>query len=104
MVGWAMNNAHSIKPHVPAQRVVNRVGLLTGKHHFGTQNMMQKLLENEGIKIKQDKIHDFNKYFWDPTEELLRTIINALLIDYLCISIKKINDYKRTSYRCIEEC
>lgn len=71
MVGWAMNNAHAIKPHVPAQRVVNRVGLLTGKHHFGTQNMMQKLLENEGIKIKEDKIQDFEKHFWDPTKELL---------------------------------
>ena len=70
MVGWAMNNAHSIKPHVPAQRVVNRVGLLTGKHHFGTANLMQKLLENEGIKIKEDKIQNFENHFWDPSEEL----------------------------------
>ena len=71
MVGWAMNNAHAMKTPVPAQRVVNRAGLLTGKHHFGTPTMMQKLLENEGIKIKENKIQNFEKYFWDPTEELL---------------------------------
>ncbi|MBT8195503.1 MAG: MGMT family protein [Bacteroidia bacterium] len=71
MVGWAMNNSHVCKPHVPAQRVVNRMGLLTGKQHFGTPNMMQKLLENEGIKIKDNQIQNFEKHFWDPSKELL---------------------------------
>ncbi len=70
MVGWAMNGAHNIKPKVPAQRVVNRIGLLTGKHHFGAPNAMQKLLEKEGIKVKDDKIQNFEKLFWDPSKEL----------------------------------
>lgn len=71
MVGWAMNNSHTCKPHVPAQRVVNRMGLLTGKQHFGAPNMMQKLLENEGLKIKDNQIQNFEKHFWDPSKELL---------------------------------
>ena len=70
MVGWAMNGAHGITPPVPAQRVVNRNGMLTGKHHFGTEDRMQKLLEAEGIPVKDDKVQDFNKYFWDPVKEL----------------------------------
>ena len=70
MVGWAMNNAHFIKPKVPAHRVVNRTGLLTGKMHFGTPTQMQELLEKEGITIKEDQVQDFNKYFWDPVQEL----------------------------------
>jgi methylated-DNA-protein-cysteine methyltransferase related protein len=70
MVGWAMNNAHFIKPKVPAHRVVNRTGLLTGKMHFGTPTQMQELLEKEGITIKEDQVQNFNKYFWDPVEEL----------------------------------
>ena len=68
MVGWAMNGSHS--QDVPAHRVVNRVGLLSGKHHFGGTNLMQQLLENEGIKVKENKIVNFDKYFWDPVKEL----------------------------------
>jgi len=71
MVGWAMNQAGSIKPKVPAHRVVNRNGLLTGKHHFkGGPNAMQQLLEKEGIKVKEDKVQDFENLFWDPMAEL----------------------------------
>jgi methylated-DNA-protein-cysteine methyltransferase related protein len=72
MVGWAMNNAHHQKPQVPAQRVVNRNGMLTGKHHFGNPETMQLLLEAEGIKVINDKIADLKTVFWDPSEELLR--------------------------------
>lgn len=68
MVGWAMNN--SSEKDVPAHRVVNRVGVLTGKHHFGGTNLMQQLLENEGIKVRDNQIVDFQKYFWDPAKEL----------------------------------
>ncbi|MBW7869230.1 MAG: MGMT family protein [Brumimicrobium sp.] len=68
MVGWAMNSAHSQKKPVPAHRVVNRNGLLTGKHHFNPPESMQKLLEAEGIRVENDKIVDFKKYFWDPIE------------------------------------
>ncbi|MBA3663935.1 MAG: MGMT family protein [Bacteroidetes bacterium] len=70
IVGYAMNGAHRIKPKVPAHRVVNRVGLLTGKHHFETPYQMQELLEKEKVKVKEDKVVDFKKLFWDPTEEL----------------------------------
>lgn len=70
MVGWAMNGAGHVKPKIPAHRVVNRVGMLSGKHHFGG-NRMQELLEKEGIKVKDDKIIDFEKKFWDPAKELL---------------------------------
>ena len=70
MVGYAMNAAHSVFPPVPAQRVVNRNGLLTGKFHFGTENLMQQLLENEGIRVENDKVVDFKKIFWDPSIEL----------------------------------
>ena len=69
MVGWAMNNARS-DVSIPAHRVVNRQGLLTGKHHFGINNEMQTLLENEGIKVEKDQILDFKNHFWDPTIEL----------------------------------
>ena len=69
MVGWAMNAAHS-HPDIPAHRVVNRKGLLTGKHHFWGSNVMNQLLENEGIKIIQDQIQNFESYFWDPLEQL----------------------------------
>jgi methylated-DNA-protein-cysteine methyltransferase related protein len=67
MVGWAMNNSHYEKNYVPAHRVVNRNGILTGKHHFGSSETMKELLENEGIKIKNDKIIDFEKHFWNPS-------------------------------------
>jgi len=70
MVGWAMNNAHVVKPKVPAHRVVNRVGLLTGKVHFGSSTHMEELLEKEKIKVKNDKIVNFEKHFWDPVIEL----------------------------------
>ncbi len=70
MVGWAMNGAHQVKPKVPAHRVVNRTGLLTGKHHFGTPTRMQELLEKEGIKVKNDQVQDFKKLYWDPMSEL----------------------------------
>jgi len=70
MVGWAMNGAHNVKPKVPAHRVVNRVGLLTGKHHFGDPKAMQLLLEKEGIKVKKDQVVNFKDLFWDPMVEL----------------------------------
>ena len=70
MVGWAMNGAHNVKPKVPAHRVVNRIGLLTGKHHFGSPNAMKQLLEKEGIKVRKDQVVDFKKIFWDPSSEL----------------------------------
>lgn len=69
MVGWAMNNASKIDD-VPAHRVVNRNGLLTGKHHFPGTFVMQKLLEEEGVDVKEDQIVDFKRHFWDPSEEL----------------------------------
>ncbi len=65
MVGWAMNNAHS-DPGIPAHRVVNRHGMLTGKHHFGSPGLMQQLLENEGLQVVNDQVQDFQKVFWDP--------------------------------------
>lgn len=70
MVGWAMNASHSSSTSIPAQRVVNRNGLLTGKAHFGAPDAMEKLLKKEGIAVKDDKIIDFNKVFWDPMKEL----------------------------------
>jgi methylated-DNA-protein-cysteine methyltransferase-like protein len=70
MVGWAMNGAHQIKPKVPAHRVVNRNGLLTGKHHFSTATAMQEALEKEGIKILNDTIINLEKHIWDPTISL----------------------------------
>ena len=69
MVGWAMNAAHS-HVDVPAHRVVNRNGLLTGKHHFSGTHLMQQLLENEGLTIVEDQIQDFEKHFWDPSAHL----------------------------------
>lgn len=69
MVGWAMNNASKMED-IPAHRVVNRNGLLTGKHHFPGTFAMQQLLEAEGVKVKDDKIVDFQKHFWDPHHEL----------------------------------
>ena len=68
MVGWAMNASHSAKENIPAHRVVNRHGLLTGKHHFGTPTIMQQLLESEGIEVVDDQVMDFDKYFWDPSD------------------------------------
>ena len=70
MVGWAMNSSHTEKKFVPAHRVVNRNGMLTGKHHFGNTTTMQQLLENEGLIIENDYIVNFNEKFWDPMKEL----------------------------------
>ncbi len=70
MVGWAMNNCGSLSVPVPAHRVVNRNGLLTGKHHFGGENLMQELLESEGVAVIDDKVQDFKNKFWDPNIEL----------------------------------
>jgi methylated-DNA-protein-cysteine methyltransferase-like protein len=69
MVGWAMNASHTL-PDVPAHRVVNRVGALSGKHFFGG-NRMQELLESEGIQVKNDQVLDFKIKFWDPSSELI---------------------------------
>lgn len=71
MVGWAMNASHLQPRFIPAHRVVNRNGLLTGKHHFRHPNLMQELLESEGIAVDNDRIVKFNKVFWDPYKELI---------------------------------
>ena len=70
MVGWAMNLAHSAKPKVPAHRVVNRNGMLSGKAHFGTPTLMEELLAKEKTKVEEDVIIDFKNLFWDPAKEL----------------------------------
>jgi methylated-DNA-protein-cysteine methyltransferase-like protein len=70
MVGWALNNCHSRLEFIPAHRVVNRNGLLTGKHHFGNSTTMKQLLENEGIIVDDDQVVDFPEKFWDPLKEL----------------------------------
>jgi methylated-DNA-protein-cysteine methyltransferase related protein len=70
MVGWAMNGSHREKPPVPAQRVVNRNGMLTGKHHFGSPHLMRQLLESEGVRVENDKVIEFDRLFWDPSLEL----------------------------------
>ena len=72
VVGWAMNQCHALDD-VPAHRVVNRNGLLTGKHHFGGTRFMQQLLESEGIRVKDDQVVDFARHFWDPARELKGT-------------------------------
>lgn len=68
MVGWALNGSN--KQNVPAHRVVNRLGLLTGKHHFQGTNLMQQLLESEGVEVRENQVQDFDKLFWDPVKEL----------------------------------
>ena len=70
MVGYCMNNAHRVKPGVPAHRVVNRIGMLTGRHHFATPTQMQELLAKEGVRVKDDQVMDFTQRFWDPATEL----------------------------------
>jgi methylated-DNA-protein-cysteine methyltransferase-like protein len=70
MVGWAMNGCHHAKLKVPAHRVVNRNGMLTGKFHFSPPEKMEQLLKKEGIKVKDDQVVDFKKLFWDPVEEM----------------------------------
>ena len=71
MVGWAMNAAHTAKPKIPAHRVVNRNGMLTGRHHFPTPTLMEELLKKEKVMVKDDKIIDFKSIFWDPSTELV---------------------------------
>ncbi len=70
MVGWALNNCHSSGKFIPAHRVVNRNGLLTGKHHFGTSKAMEQLLANENIVVEDDRVKNFARLFWDPNLEL----------------------------------
>ena len=69
VVGWAMNASH-MKGNIPAHRVVNRIGLLTGKNHFFGTNLMQQLLQNEGIEVKNNQVTNFKNIFWDPALEL----------------------------------
>jgi methylated-DNA-protein-cysteine methyltransferase-like protein len=71
MVGWALNHCHNSEETIPAHRVVNRNGLLTGKAHFRHPKLMQELLENEGIKIENDRVLDFQSLFWDPSSYLV---------------------------------
>jgi methylated-DNA-protein-cysteine methyltransferase-like protein len=70
MVGYAMNNAHDMHPPVPAHRVVNHKGLLTGKFHFSPPELMQQLLESEGVAVENDKVKNFKVHFWDPAQEI----------------------------------
>jgi len=70
MVGWAMNGAHNASPPIPAQRVLNRNGMLTGKAHFSTPTKMEELLAKEKVKVENDTVVDFEKLFWDPAKEL----------------------------------
>ncbi len=70
IVGYCMNNSHASKPAVPAHRVVNRNGMLSGKHHFATETRMEELLRKEGVTVKDDQVLDFEKRFWDPATEL----------------------------------
>lgn len=70
MVGWALNGSCSNADWIPAHRVVNRFGLLSGKHHFSGSDTMRQLLESEGVKVEDDKVVDFEKLFWDPNKEL----------------------------------
>jgi methylated-DNA-protein-cysteine methyltransferase-like protein len=70
MVGYAMNASHQAEMSVPAQRVVNRNGVLSGKHHFSSPDRMQELLEQEGVKVVDDKVVDFDELFWDPAKEI----------------------------------
>lgn len=70
VVGWAMNQSHSLEDKIPAHRVVNRLGMLTGKMHFDTPDSMQERLEAEGIQVKKDQIQNWKTVFWDPEIEL----------------------------------
>jgi methylated-DNA-protein-cysteine methyltransferase related protein len=70
MVGWAMMAAHTANEYVPAHRVINRNGLLTGRHHFATPTAMQEALEAEGVVVREEQVQDFKSRFWDPAAEL----------------------------------
>ena len=69
MVGWALNGAHKHPEAIPAHRVVNRLGMLSGKHHFPGENLMEELLQSEGVEVVEGKIINFEIYFWDPSTE-----------------------------------
>jgi len=71
MVGWALNNCHYEEEFIPAHRVVNRNGVLTGKHHFRHPGLMQELLESEGVRVVSDKVADFDRLFWEPCSNLI---------------------------------
>jgi len=71
MVGWAMNSSHTHEKNVPAHRVVNRIGMLTGKRHFDGQDTMEQLLISEGISVENNQVVEFDKHFWNPMIELL---------------------------------
>ena len=71
MVGWALNNCHQLDEYIPAHRVVNRNGMLTGKHHFPGIDTMEELLRSEGVRVEDDQIIDFEKHFWNPNQELI---------------------------------
>ncbi len=70
VVGWALNRSHTVAPQIPAHRVVNRAGVLTGRNHFGTENEMQDRLEQEGITVKNHQVQNFENLLWDPLKEL----------------------------------
>ena len=71
MVGWALNNCHQLDEYIPAHRVVNRNGMLTGKHHFPGIDTMEELLRSEGVRVEDDQIIDFEKHLWNPNQELI---------------------------------
>ena len=71
MVGWAMNNSHNQDEYVPAHRVINRSGMLSGKHHFGGPRVMQELLKSEGVEVLEDRVVEFKTLFWDPNADLI---------------------------------
>jgi methylated-DNA-protein-cysteine methyltransferase related protein len=98
MVGWAMNASHLHVTGVPAHRVVNRDGVLTGKHHFGGPNVMKQLLESEGIEVENDQVVRFRELFWDPREAVDRTDGNPA--EKRGSKVKsKTNDRKRNNLR-----
>lgn len=70
-VGMAMNYSHGVSPSVPAHRVVNRAGILTGKHHFADEHAMQRMLEQEGVIVINDRVQNFDRLFWDPMKEII---------------------------------
>ena len=81
MVGWAMNASHNFED-VPAHRVVNRMGLLTGKHHFDGTNLMQQLLENEGVEVIDNQIQGFDEVFWDPNQEGFKAMRETFFVHF----------------------
>ena len=77
MVGWALNASHTRPEYIPAHRVVNRNGMLTGKHHFGNSSTMQQLLENEGMIVEDDRVINFREKFWDPSKDLDQILVSG---------------------------